>query len=258
MSSPDATKLTYSRLGPWRERFRQGVPILTYHKVGPRPRGARWRSLYLSTGSFSRQVAELQREGFRTSGLDEPFPAVDGNPGRRIVLSFDDGYRNVLTNAAPVLAAAGFSAIQFLVADRIGGRNEWDVAEGEVPEPLMSAAEVREWLAQGHRIGSHTLTHPRLTTLGEDELRREVGESRRRLEDRFGVPVRHFCFPYGDTDARVTEAVAAAGYETASLHLVSGVNTATTPRLALRRIEARYPRRNLRSLWRWLRGAADS
>jgi peptidoglycan/xylan/chitin deacetylase (PgdA/CDA1 family) len=250
--SGDANKISYSRLAPHRRLFATGLPILTYHHVGARPLGVKWRSLYVSPRLFARQMAELAEAGFRTTTLDAPRP-VAGNPERRVGVTFDDGYVDTLEHAAPVLARHGFTAIQFLVADQIGGRNEWDVAEGERPSPLMNEAQVRAWLAAGHAIGSHTCTHPRLTRLTRAAQREELRASRLRLEDRFGVRVDHFCFPYGDADASLGALLEEAGYATACLHLQSGVNLASTPCFELRRLEARYPKRSLRGLWRWFR-----
>lgn len=252
--SPEANKISYSSLAPHRVLFASGLPILTYHHVGPRPAGAKWRSLYVSPRLFARQMSELAAAGYRTTTLDAPRPAA-GNPERRFVVTFDDGYLDTLQHAAPVLARHGFTAIQFLVADQIGGRNEWDVSEGERPSPLMNESQVRAWLAAGHAIGSHTCTHPRLTRLGPAAQREEVRASRLCLEDRFGVPVHHFCFPYGDADASFAPLLEEAGYRTACLHLQSGVNLASTSRFELRRIEARYPKRSLRTLWQWVREA---
>ena len=252
--SAEANKISYSRLGPHRRLFAAGLPIITYHHVGPRTAGIKWRSLFVSPRLFARQMSELANAGFRTATLDDPRPLA-GNPDRRFVVTFDDGYVDTLEHAAPVLARHGFTAIQYLVADQIGGRNEWDIAEGERPSPLMDEAQVRAWLAAGHAIGSHTRTHPRLTRLSRSAQREELRVSRLRLEDRFGVRVDHFCFPYGDADATLTPILEEAGYATACLHLQSGVNLASTPRFELRRIEARYPKRSLRTLWQWWRDA---
>ena len=250
--SDEANKISYSRLAPVRGLFADGLPILTYHHVGPRSNGVKWRSLYVSPRLFARQMAELAAADFRTTSLDAPRP-VAGNPERRFVVTFDDGYVDTLEHAAPILARHGFTAIQYLVADRIGGRNEWDVAEGERPSDLMNDTQVREWLAAGHAIGSHTCTHPRLTRLAPAAQREELRVSRLRLEDRFGVRVNHFCFPYGDANEALTPLLEEVGYATACLHLQSGVNLASTPPYALRRLEARYPKRSLRTLWHYLR-----
>ena len=104
---------------------------------------------------------------------------------RRVVFIFDDGFVNVLTHALDPLAANGFRAIQFLVADRIGQMNEWNRADGEVLAPLMDAAQIRDWLTAGHQIGSHTLTHPYLTRLSLAQAREEITASKKKLENLF-------------------------------------------------------------------------
>lgn len=251
-----ATKLYYSALRDHATLFSQGLPILTYHKVGTRPRGVKWRSLFVSPRLFARQMDELAAAGFSTALLGDVRPAA-GNPGRKFTITFDDGYVDVLTHAAPVLARHRFTAIQFIVAGEIGGSNSWDVAEGERAAPLMDAAQIADWLAAGHEIGSHTVSHPRLTQISTERQREEIFASKHRLEDRFGRPVRHFCHPYGDWNEAVRDLVVEAGYETACTHLESGVNTAMTPDHALLRIEARYPKRNLRWVWRSLRGLLE-
>jgi peptidoglycan/xylan/chitin deacetylase (PgdA/CDA1 family) len=63
-------------------------------------------------------------------------------------------------------------------------------------------------------IGSHTATHPDLTRCGEDRLARETAGSKRLIEERLGIPVRHFAYPWGRFDARVLSHVRQAGYET--------------------------------------------
>ena len=250
----DANKKTFSGLDPWRKLFSTGLPILTYHHVGARPAGVQWRGLWVSPRLFARQLRELHKDGFRSTSLDGALPSR-GNTERRCILSFDDGYVSVFENAICPLARFGFRGIQFLVAGHIGGLNSWDVAAGERPTRLMDESQVQSWLKAGHEIGSHTVSHPRLTRIPRARQREEIRASKRMLEDRFAVEVRHLCYPYGDFDDWVVEFVADAGYSTACTHLESGVNTAETHRLKLRRIECRYPTRNLRTLWGRLRDA---
>ena len=239
----------YSGLAPFRRLFGQGNPILTYHKLGPRPRLARLKGLYLGGELFARQLQELRGAGFASGVLDDcAGPWRD----KRIVITFDDGYVNVLRHGLEPLASAGFKAIQFLVADLIGKCNEWDVPLGEVPEPMMDAVQVREWMAAGHDIGSHTLAHPWLTRLSVSAAREEITASRKKLEDMFGRPIRHFCYPYGDWNEAVRDLVAAAGYQTACT-TQPGVNTPNDSAFALKRFTARYPSRNLKAIWSRLR-----
>jgi peptidoglycan/xylan/chitin deacetylase (PgdA/CDA1 family) len=237
----------FHTLRPFLELFQTGVPILMYHKIGPRPRQVRLKGLYVRPDIFARQMGELQEAGF-AAGTPAQAASRDGNPpGRRVVLTFDDGFRNVLENALPVLAEKKFHATQFLVAQYIGKRNEWDLRDGEAPEPLMDAAQVREWLNAGHRIGSHSLTHPRLTRLSLRDAQEEILASKKRLEDAFGAEVEDFCYPYGDWNEAVRGLVMEAGYRTAST-TDFGVNTPATPPLELRRIMVRHPTRSLKTL----------
>ena len=243
---PPAVPNYYTSLAPFRRLFETGKPCLTYHKLGPRPRGVRLRGLYVGARLFERQLVELRKAGFKSVGPGQ-LAGQDGNPGKHIALTFDDGYANVLRHGLEPLARHEFHAIQFLVADRLGGFNEWDAPDGEVQEALMDQAQVKEWLAAGHEIGSHTLTHPHLTRISPARAKEEIFASRKKLEDAFGVPIRHFCHPYGDWNAAVRDLVIAAGYETACTTEL-GVNGATTSPFELRRITARHRSISLKSL----------
>jgi peptidoglycan/xylan/chitin deacetylase (PgdA/CDA1 family) len=220
-----------------------------YHKIGPRPPRVRLRGLYLSLDDFVRQLDELHRAGFNSCTPAQATVKARSSaaPNRRIVLSFDDGFRNVFQNALEPLAQRQFCAIQFLVSNCIGKLNEWDLRDGEVPEPLMDAVQVGEWLRAGHRIGSHSLTHPRLTRLSLRDAQEEILSSKKKLEDNFGVAVEDFCYPYGDWNQAVRDLVMEAGYRTACT-TDYGINLPTTPPLELRRITVRHPTRSLKAL----------
>ncbi|HWX22889.1 MAG TPA: polysaccharide deacetylase family protein [Candidatus Binatia bacterium] len=242
---------TYSSLKPFRACFETGLPILTYHKLGPRPPRARLKGLYLSQKLFLRQLHELKQAGFQSASLSD-WVGAGSAPNRRLVLTFDDGFRNVLEYGLEPLRQHRFGAIQFLVAGQIGRPNDWEVAEGEAPAGLMDAAQVRQWLAAGHEIGSHSLSHPRLTRLPLEQAREEVSGSKKKLEDCFSRPIEHFCYPYGDWSPAVRDLVAEAGYRTACT-TEPGVNTDGADPFALKRFTARYPSRNLKAIWARLR-----
>lgn len=245
MSTPG----TYHKLTPFQNLFKTGVPVLTYHKIAERPSGVRLKGLYVTPSRFEEQMRELAEAGFKTATLDQT--ACSSNDQNRFVITFDDGCRNVMTNAMVPMQQHGFHAIQFIVADLIGKLNEWDIREGEVPEQLMNETEIREWLAAGHSIGSHSLRHLRLTRLSVRDAREEISISKKKLEDTFGVPITHFCYPYGDWNEGVRDLVIEAGYTTAST-LDYGVNTAETNPKSLRRILVRHPSRSLKTLTKML------
>jgi peptidoglycan/xylan/chitin deacetylase (PgdA/CDA1 family) len=233
----------YSRLAPFRKVFDQGNPILTYHKLGPRPGRVRLKGLYVSERLFSNQLAELRSAGFSSGSLGDWNLAAS----RKIVLTFDDGYVNVLRHGLTPLANAGLKAIQFLPADLLGKCNEWDVALGEAPETIMNVSQVREWLSTGNEIGSHSLTHPYLTRIPLDRAREEITASRKKLEDLFATPILHFCYPYGDFNQAIMDLAGEAGYWTACT-TQPGLNGPQDSPFALKRFTARYPSRNLKAL----------
>src|SRR4051794_23387698 len=173
----------YTGLKPFAGLFAAGLPVLMYHKLGPRPARVRLKGLYVSARLFERQLAELRGAGFVTGAYG--LPEAGGNTSKRVALTFDDGFANVLRHGAEPLARHGMRAIQFLVADLLGRSNEWEVKQGEAREALMDAAQIKEWLAAGHEIGAHTLTHPYLTRISPEQAREEISASKKKLEDRF-------------------------------------------------------------------------
>jgi peptidoglycan/xylan/chitin deacetylase (PgdA/CDA1 family) len=197
-------------------------------------------------------LAELKQAEFSTIPVSNVL-AKSTPSSRRLAITFDDGFRNVFEFGLPTLAANGFSATQFLVVDRIGATNEWDMAAGEAPAELMNIIEIGDWLAAGQRIGSHTLTHPFLTRISLKQAKEEIVASKQKLEDIFGVPVEDFCYPYGDWNPGIRDLVAQAGYRTACT-TDFGINDANSDPFALKRITARYPSRNWKAFKRWIRG----
>jgi len=242
----------YSSLGQFRELFATGHALLTYHHVGPRPRGVRLKGLYVSPKLFAEQMAELEAEHFKT----DAFETIRCNQTRpkRVFLTFDDGFADVFQNALPVLRRHQFRSIQFLVADLLGKTSEWQAISGELPGALMDKAQVKDWLGAGQEIGSHTSTHPRLTRISPSQAREEILGSKKKLEDVFGIAVEHFCYPYGDWNAVVRDIVAEVGYKSACITKF-GVNTTESDPFALKRITVRYPSLKLKNLGAWLRSS---
>jgi peptidoglycan/xylan/chitin deacetylase (PgdA/CDA1 family) len=235
----------YSSLRSFEKLFSIGTPILTYHHVGPRPRGARLKGLYVSPSLFEKQIKELKAAGripasFSGFELEQATASV-------IYLTFDDGFLDVYRYALPILRQQNWVGIQFLVSKLIGQSNLWQQRAGDVFEPLMDVPHIKEWLAAGQGIGSHTQTHPHLTRLPPSQAREEISASKKELEDQFGVPVRHFCYPYGDWNESIRDMVIEAGYQTACT-TITGINTKGEDVFALKRFTARYPSRNLKAI----------
>ncbi len=233
----------YTRLPPFQEALRERSAVLMYHKLGSPPFRTRLRGLYVRKPLFRSQLAELSKAGIQCP----PFRGLPGCQAGAVSLTFDDGFRNVFRLGLPLLEAASFHAIQFLVAGLIGRSNEWEQRAGEVAEPLMDAAEVRDWLQAGQTIGAHSVSHPYLTRIPLAQAREEILASRKMLEDRFSVPVRHFCYPFGDFNPAIKDLVIEAGYESACT-TTAGLITPNSDPYALNRIMARHQSRGIKAI----------
>jgi peptidoglycan/xylan/chitin deacetylase (PgdA/CDA1 family) len=171
-------------------------------------------ALCVSPERFKNQMLFLDRLKLRGVSMRELCLAMNRGDTRGLVgLTFDDGYQDFLDAALPTLENLGFSATVFVVAGRLGKENDWEHGGAARPRMrLLGADGVREIFGRGVEVGSHTMTHPRLSGLGSEALAREIDESRRVLGEVLGAPVEGFCYPYGDLDADAVRAVRGSGY----------------------------------------------
>lgn len=215
------------------------IPILTYHQIAQAPaRGAPFRSLYVSPRSFAWQMAGLKALGYQGLSMAALMPYLLGQKSGKVVgLTFDDGYENNLLHALPVLRRHGFSATCYGVSQLLGRSNEWDRDNAIAAAPLMTAAQLRQWVQAGQNIGAHTRHHVHLPGLDATKQTEEISGSRIELELALSagtdlaqgpvteVPknwvgsessVEHFCYPYGDYDELARDTVQAAGFHSAT------------------------------------------
>ena len=199
--------------------------ILTYHSVGQRD-----HEMNVTPDAFREQMAWLA-ENCKVVPLAQ---AAEGREG--VAITFDDGYRDNLTEAAPVLAEFGLPATVFIVTGKLGGMLDHD--DDPKTGTLMTWDEVRKLEAQGITIGGHSMTHPRLSQLTEAEQREEIGTCKRRLEDELGHAIETFAYPYGsalDYTPRTELIVEESGYALALSNRYGSVVPGANP-WALRRI----------------------
>jgi peptidoglycan/xylan/chitin deacetylase (PgdA/CDA1 family) len=197
---------------------RHAIPILTYHQIAPAPApGAAFRSLCVSPARFRSQMAWLKRLGYRGVSMRELMPYLRGErQGRVVGITLDDGYRNNLESALPVLLEMSFTATCYVVSGQLGGSNTWDHGIGVEPATLMTAREVQAWSAAGMEVGSHTRNHVRMNEACADDVETQLRGSRQDLEDLLGLSVQQFCYPFGQYRAEHVWQVLAAGYEAAT------------------------------------------
>lgn len=197
---------------------RASIPILSYHQTAAvPPRGMPYRGLVLPPARFVRQMRALQALGYRGLSMRDLLPYLRGErTGRVVGITLDDGYVNNFDHALPVLHALGFTATSFVVSGQLGGSNAWDAAAGVPRARLMNAHHLREWTALGMEVGAHTRSHVHLSHCDPLRARSEIADSRDELEQALGVPVRSFCYPYGEYRDEHVEMARAAGFETAT------------------------------------------
>jgi peptidoglycan/xylan/chitin deacetylase (PgdA/CDA1 family) len=159
----------------------------------------------------------LYDNGFRPVSLSDAVESgfVTGSgPGKPVVLTFDDGFLDFYTGAFPLLRQYGYSATVFLPTAYIG-----DAAKPFHGAPCLTWSQVRELNGAGMHFGSHTVTHPQLTTLKAEGIREEVRRSKETIEEKLGTSVKSFAYPYAFPQAdrpfkqKLLETLDEAGYE---------------------------------------------
>ena len=195
-----------------------GFPILTYHhtQVAP-PKGLPMRSLWVTPEAFASQMRWLYRLGYQGLSMTALMPYLRGEKKGKVVgITLDDGYLSNLEFALPVLKTYGFSATCYVVSDMLGQTNQWDDVLGISQAPLMTECDIRAWADGGMEIGSHTCQHADLTQLSLDEVRQEMQQSKRDLENILQQDVTQFCYPYGHFLPAHEDLVLEAGYVAAT------------------------------------------
>jgi peptidoglycan/xylan/chitin deacetylase (PgdA/CDA1 family) len=185
-------------------------PVLMYHSIS-RSRQPDPHRVRVHPDRLDGHLRLLRRLGLRGVPLRELVAAADRGAAAGLVgLTFDDGYRDFVEEAMPVLARHGMRATLYVVSGRIGGQNQWD--DGPRLD-LLDADGVRAVAAAGHEVGSHTLTHVRLAGQAAATLEREIAGSRAALQDVLQDEVPGFCYPWGVFDEAAADAALAAGYD---------------------------------------------
>jgi peptidoglycan/xylan/chitin deacetylase (PgdA/CDA1 family) len=215
------------------------APILIYHHIAKREPANRY---FLSPAIFEAQMVALQHWGYTSIPLSLLVQALSEGaylPPRPVVITFDDGYREVYTHAFPIMQRLGFSGVVYMIAGQVGVGK------------YMAPAELGELAAAGWEIGSHGWTHTSLRSPAA-KLPREIDESRLALEELLAVPVETFAFPYGLTSKYVTGLVKEAGYQSA-VGLGGSFRHTKKTRYYLSRIEVRsnFDMKRFASLLPW-------
>jgi peptidoglycan/xylan/chitin deacetylase (PgdA/CDA1 family) len=171
--------------------------ILGYHGIARSPLWHDLSLLSLSPKRFRAQLEMLIDAGFEFVTVAELARLAGGGtpPPGYAAISFDDGMRNNLTVALPILEEYGLRATVYVTIGYIGGVNPWIGPKGD--NHMLSEDEVRDLAAAGWELGAHTMTHPDLSVLDYEAARREIEDSKTALEEIGGVAVETFAYPFG-------------------------------------------------------------
>ncbi len=185
--------------------------------------------LTVAPNDFATQMAWLKTHGYHDVTQVQLFDALEHGarlPSRPIMITFDDGYRDVFGNASPILKRLQMPATAYVITDRISGPDS----------SFLTWGNLRALEQRGIAIGSHTVTHTELTLLPDAQALLELRRSRATLEKHLGHPVQWFAYPAGAEDARIVRLVREAGYVLAVTTHPGSVQHANHP-LELHRFE---------------------
>lgn len=186
------------------------LPILVYHHIGPPPKNADsvTKSFFIETEWFEKHLRYLQENNFQTVHFADvaayfekgtPLPLKNGK--RPVMINFDDAYKSIFSDAYPLLKKYHMTATVFVPANLVGHR------------AYLTWEQLQELNREDIEIESHSLWHPYLTR--SKKAHEEIFESKKILEEKFGVPVQTFAYPFGDYDDRIIKLVQEAGYSLA-------------------------------------------
>ncbi len=225
--APTATPTPIPTLEPvWSEPGSAVAPILLYHHIAP---PADDPTYYVAPDAFRRQMEWLYTHGYQTISVARLARALEQGellPARPVILTFDDGDVSVYQTAFPILNEYGFTASVYLIASQMDGQT------------YMNAEQLGQLVKAGWEIGSHSMTHQDVTR-SERLHWNEICRSREVLQQKLGVPVDTFAYPYGKINATAMSAVKNCGY-TSAVGLGGDWEHASRRLYNLQRIEIRY------------------
>jgi len=215
------------------------VPILMYHSVNPDARPE--NRLAVSVKTFERQMDFLKNNHYNVLPLDSVANLIKEKkkiPPKTVVITFDDGYKDNYTYAFPVLKKYSLPATIFVIINEAGraDRLSWDEIKTMQDSGIIN-------------FGSHALgPEPLINIQSEDELRKEIFDSKKILEEKLGRRITVFSYPGGMSNSKIRQLVIDAGYKFA-VATNPGKKFADDDLFALKRLRISSSSNNLFVFW---------
>lgn len=191
------------------------LPALMYHSVSAvdGPLG----DLAVPPHLLAEQLGALSDAGYRLVGLTEALDLLDaGSTDRLLAVTFDDGYRDFLTQAVPILRDVGARATLYASVGHLGAEADWLGRWAPDFGPMLTWAELAEVASAGVEIGNHSMVHHPLDVIPPAQLQQEIARAHDELEQRLQLNVRSFAYPHGYNSRRVRDTVARTGHDNAT------------------------------------------
>lgn len=210
------------------------IPILMYHKI-PAAEIKSQHKIYVTKNNFEKHLQFFKKQGFQTLTFADLEHYRQGQkdfrhfPKKPLILTFDDGYKDNLENASPLLKKYNFKAQLFLLADPQINQNIWDKSDTEPAHEIIAGSERLQWKNSAFEIGSHGFSHQKITSLNDTEALNELVNSKKCLEKEFGTNVNVYAFTYGSSSKKAAELAEKAGYGYAVNTDSGGLNIEEAP-----------------------------
>lgn len=213
------------------------VPVLMYHSIATGVT-RKFRRFAVDPAEFAAQMEYLAAVGYQAVTAAELAGRRSGPlPSRPVVLTFDDAYTDFYSAALPVLREHRFRASLYVPTAFVGATTRFNMSVGEENRAVLSWRALADVAAEGIELAAHSHTHPQLDRVPDAVISDEVLRSRHLLEDKLGLAVDGFAYPFGFWNRATRAAVAAAGYRyacaVAELMTAPGDDVLTLPRLTV-------------------------
>lgn len=193
-------------------------PVIFYHKIDKPAADSLVRGGFTPPRRFAKQMTYLKKKGFAfytASELIEYFQQHGEFPKKGVAVTFDDGWKDNYANAFSVLRSLGIKATIFIIPACIDEISIRAVAEGEGPRAHLSREEIQEMSRHGIEFGSHSMNHRLLHELSEAEVRFEVTEAKKEIEEMLQKECRTFAYPAGRFSETAKTIIQEAGHTAA-------------------------------------------